>query len=256
MDSFDTSEFTEESRKILGSVLREIKEQFLVNGRREQFWFDASQVMDNDLTEPIIRKWFQVLSNKGVIHFYRPSHSFEFEQSLAMARHYLEKGYEWEEEMLNPVIFGFAPLPYPSIAVDILGNDLDKLIQSVSMDRVCNRFYVDKGGKFYYDNTLLTETNSSSLKRAILHEFLLSDTHMVSAKRIMELLIEDEERVSRKSLSEDDRRIFIEDSDNQNKRNRLMSEIKRELRRISHEVEIKTYKQGHKADYYQMILSP
>ena len=75
MDPFDVHEYSEESREVLKKVVEEIREQFLDNNKSKQFWFSLSQVSGESLREPITRKWFGVLSRKGILHYYEPNYS-------------------------------------------------------------------------------------------------------------------------------------------------------------------------------------
>ncbi|MBR3131018.1 hypothetical protein IKG31_00360 [Candidatus Saccharibacteria bacterium] len=236
MIPFDMNEYSEGSRKVLKKVVEEIREQFLVNGRSCQFWFHPTQVGDETLTEPIILKWLRVLSEKNLLHFYRPNNTFEYEQSLALCQGHLGEDYGWNPQMMVPFVSGFPPDSFPAIALDIYDTDLDQLIESVLKKKLYGKFQKDNLGSYYYDGALLTGINNSPLREAVLEEFLLADEHTVSAKGI-------EGVISR----------FRDEVDDP-ARNDAISETKKALRDVSHEIDIASHKAGRRVDYYELIV--
>lgn len=233
MNSFNVNEYDEDSRKVLVKILREIREQFLVGGGYTQFWFHPTQVSDTTLTEPIIQKWLQVLSNKGVLYFYWPSNGFEYEQNLALFQHRLGDNHKWQSQMFSPFVSGFPPHSFPSFAIDIFDTDLGKLIDLVFKENMWGKFYKDSLSNFYYDATPIDDVNCSQNRKTLLEKFLSSKDHKLSTKEIMTVLSTD---------------------DNMTK-NRTISGIRKALRTVSHEVEIKSHMSGRSVDYYELTLA-
>ena len=240
MDSFDVNEYSEKSREVLIKVLEEIQEQFLINNKSSQFWFYLNRMEDKSLTEFIVEKWLQALANKGILHYYKPNYS-EWEETVVFSHKRLEEKYEWNPQMTTSYILNRSPDPHsrPSFAIDVCNTDLDKLIDSLKRNTVWGKFSGDKLGRLYYDCILLNDINNSSEKRAILGEFLLADKHTVSASRVEELIVKDSD----------------EGTETNKRRNRLISEIGKELRKASHDINIDSYKVGHKVDYYELIVT-
>ncbi len=237
MDTFNANEYSEKSREVLKKVVEEIREQFLVGGSLRQFWFYTVRIPDKTLTEPIIQKWFEVLSSKGILHYYKLDYS-ELGQATTFERRYLEKDYNWEPSLITQFILGFPPHLAPSFVLDIYDTDLDKLIRQLQKDRVWGKFQKDLLDRYSYDGTLLIGINNSPLRKAVLEEFLLANEHTVSAKRV-------EEIISQFSSREVDDHV----------RSDTISETKKALREVSHEIDIASSKAKHKVDYYQLVIN-
>ena len=237
MTSFDFNEYSEEGRRVLKKVVEEIREQYFASGLLPQFWFHPAQASDRTLTEPIVQKWLQVLAEKGALHFYKPPYgSFEYEQALALGHGCLNEDYAWERHMLTPFITGFPPDSFPGFALDIYDTNLDQLIESASKKTILGKFQKDSLDRYSYGGAPLIDINNSPLRKAVLEEFLLADKHTVSAKRVEEILSRSYENV-------DD-----------HARSRVISETRRALRGVSHEVDIVSHKVGHRVNYYELIF--
>lgn len=221
------NEYNEKNRAILKEVLEEIKEQFLIAGGSRQFLFYSERVSERKLTEPIIHKWLQVLSNKGVLHFYKPV-NYEMEQSAALERRCLLETYNWTPQTTTLFALG----PAPSFVIDICETDLNQLIRLISKERLWESFYKDKLDRFYYDDKPLTKINSSKTYKLILGELLIADEHTLTAKEVMELLSDDDIQ----------------------KRNRVVSDIRKSLRSASREINIESHKTGRSVDYYRLTI--
>lgn len=231
------NEYGEKSREALRKVVEEIREQFLVGGSLRQFWFYTTRISDKTLTESIIQKWLEVLARNGLLHFYRLERT-ELEEAIAFSQRYLEKGYDWDSQMVTQFVLGFPPHLAPSFALDIYDTDLDKLISQLQKNRVWGKFQKDLLDRYSYDGTLLIRINNSPLRKAVLEEFLLADEHTVSAKRV-------EEIISQFSSREVDDHV----------RSDTISETKKALREVSHEIDIASSKAKHKVDYYQLVIN-
>lgn len=238
MASLDVSEYGEESRDTLKKVLEEIREQFLDNNKSKQFWFSLSQVSNESLREPIIRKWFGVLSRKGMLHYYEPNYS-EVEKAIVFSQNYLEENYDWEPTIVTSYILGLSPHATPCIALDIYDTDFDKQIRLIQMNTVWDRFQRDRLGNYFYDGNELTEINKSLTYKNVLGEFLKTDAHTLSVGEVMRLVASDNDN----------------DYDKDARRNRVISALNKGLGSVSHNVEIKTHKSGHSADYYTLVVT-
>lgn len=238
MNSFDTSMYDDVSRAELLAVIRAIREQYYTNGRFKQFWFLPSQMSNITLTEPVVVKWLLVLSNANLLYFYKPNNGIEFERSLALSQHRLGDNHMWGEQIFTPIISQFSASSSPIIALDIYDTDLDSLLENVSRKRFFGSIYVNDFGQFYYENIPLKNINNSPLRKAILGGFLSKDNHVLSTREIMDIL---------KSFDE-------EDYDNDDKRNENLHKIRKNLFSVSqHKVNILSYKNGHRIDYYELI---
>ena len=233
MDSFDVNEYSRESREVLKKVAEEIREQFLAGGSSRQFWFYVSQASNKGLTESVVQKWLNVLSSKGILHYYKPDYS-ELERATAFERHCLGEKYEWGPQVITPFVLGFSPHSAPNFAIDLYDTDFPRLFKLISMDKLWGNFRRDRMDRLYYGDVLLGGINHSPLRKEILSELLIADEHIVPAEKVMSIL----------SVDDDDRE----------KRNRIMSEIKKELRSVSHDIDIKTHRVGRSVDYYELII--
>ena len=244
MDSFDFNEYSEKSREVLVRVLEEIREQFLVGNESPQFWFYLNRMEDKSLTESIVEKWLLVLSDKGILHYYKPNYS-EWEEAVVFNHKRLEERYEWNPQIITSYILNRSPDPHsrPNFVLDIYDTNIAKLIDTLSRKSVWGKFSIDTLGRFYYDDTLLDGINSSPLKKTILSEFLLADKHTVSANKIEKVVAKDKDEGEG------------EGEEASNRRNRNISEINKELRSVSHDIDIKTHKSNHKADCYELIIT-
>ncbi len=238
MDTFNLNEYSERSREVLGKVVEEIREQFLDNNKSRQFWFNLSQVSDESLRESIIRKWLSILSHKGILHYYEPNYS-DVEKAIVFSQNYLEENYNWEPTIVSSYILEFSPHATPCIALDIYDTNFDKQIRLIQMNTIWDRFQRDRLGNFFYDGNELTEINKSPTYKNVLGGFLKTDAHTLSVDEMMRLIASDDDN----------------DYDNNARRNRVVSALNKELRGISHNVEIKTHKSGHSADYYTLVVA-
>lgn len=237
MDSFNVNEYSEKSREVLRRVVEEIREQFLDNNKSRQFWFNLSQVSDELLSEPIIRKWLNVLSRKGILHYYEPNYS-EVEKAIAFSQNYLEENYNWEPTIISSYILELSSRIAPCIALDVYDTDFDKHLKLIQMNTVWDRFQRDRLGNYFYDGNELTEINRSPTYKIVLGEFLKTDAHTLSVDEVTRLVVSDDD----------------DDYDSNARRNRVISALNKGLRSVSHNVEIKTHKSGHSADYYTLVV--
>lgn len=238
MASLNFNEYREESREVLSKVLEEIREQFLDNNKSKQFWFSLSQVSDESLREPIIRKWFGVLSRKGILHYYEPNYS-EVEKAIVFSQNHLEENYNWDPIIISSYILELSPHAIPCIALDVYDTDFDKQIKLIQMNTIWDRFQRDRLGNYFYDGNELTEINKSPTYKDVLGEFLKTDVHTLSVDEVMRLVASDDDN----------------DYDSNTRRNRVISALNKGLRSVSHNVEIRTHKSGHSADYYTLVVA-
>ena len=238
MDTFNLNEYSERSREVLIKVVEEIREQFLDNNKSKQFWFSLSQVSDESLREPIIRKWFSVLSRKGILHYYEPNYS-EVEKAIVFSQNYLEKNYNWDPTIVSSYILELSPHATPCIALDVYDTDFDKQIKLIQMNTIWDRFQRDRLGNYFYDGNELTEINKSLTYKNVLGEFLKTDAHTLSVDEVIRLVVSDDDN----------------DYDRDARRNRVISALNKGLRSVSHNVEIRTHKSGHSADYYTLVVT-
>ena len=238
MDTFDLNEYSERSREVLIKVVEEIREQFLDNNKSKQFWFSLSQVSNESLREPIIRKWFSVLSRKGILHYYEPNYS-EVEKAIVFSQNYLEKNYNWDPTIVSSYILELSPHATLCIALDVYDTDFDKQIKLIQMNTIWDRFQRDRLGNYFYDGNELTEINKSLTYKNVLGEFLKTDAHTLSVDEVIRLVASDDDN----------------DYDRDARRNRVISALNKGLRSVNHNVEIRTHKSGHSADYYTLVVT-
>lgn len=241
MNPLNFNEYSDDSKKELMKVVNEIREQWLVNGRTNQFWFYPSMMSDKKLTEQVTIKWLSALSRKGILYFFRPHQDYATITSIALAKRNkdgkrtwkMDGGHEWGDNLYFELLFNASPGSYPGIAIDILDCDLDKLGQAISSKNLWSKFSVDEMGRYYYDGIELIGVNKSNNCKKLLSELLLSDDHSIAAEEASSLLSDD-------GTGE--------------KRNAIKCELTKALRDVSHEIDIKTYKCGHRADRYELTI--
>ena len=252
MDSFDVNEYSEKSREVLIKVLGEIQEQFLMNGESSQFWFYLNRMEDKSLTEFIVEKWLQALSNKGILHYYKPNYS-EWEEAVVFSHKRLEEKYEWNPQMITSYILNRPPDPRfrPSFALDVRDIDLDKLIDLVKKKRVWGKFTLDNADNYRYDGVLLTDINKSRANKMVFGKLLEAEDYIMSPRDILRILFAIDLQDGK--VNEGEEEDFIRDAANSTRPSKVISEIKISLRKVSHKIDIEPEYSGRNVSYYKLI---
>lgn len=227
---FVFDEFDDESKAELLKIVKAIREQFIINGRNEQFWFQPTRVSDSGLTEQVIIKWLHVLEQKRVMHFCIPEGD---EDSLRRK----DGLHDWSR-LRAPLETGLEPLAWPGcykpgIAIDTLYSDLDMLIGVLSSKKTWGKFSLDSNNRYLYDGVELTKVNKSDAYRALLSGFLAADNHILSAEEV---------------------NAIVRDDGTGQRRRKYTSELGIALRKASHDINVVTTRKGKDADHFQLTI--
>lgn len=97
---------------------------------------------------------------------------------------------------------------------------------------ITGKFSRDNLERFYYGNSLLEEINSSKHRKAVLIALLTSEKCTVSAAEID---------------------LILGSNGTNERRNKVVSELRKALRKVTHEIDIVSHKRGHAVDTYELI---
>lgn len=242
---FDFNEFSDNSKDELIKVIKELQTQWVANNYQPQFWFFGERTSDNSLSEQVIIKWLKILNTKKCIHYFKPSTlsnlflQYFMANSDTLSPLSLDPGHNWDWHGYLNVSFFDDDINSPddkecrAIAIDTLGNDINKLIELVKSKSIWGKFTQDRANRLLYDGVLLSEINSSKACKDVLIELLLADDHTLTSEQIDT--------------------IVSSDGTNE-KRNTVTSKLRRNLRAISHDLQLDTAKEGHRVSSYKLVM--
>ncbi len=232
---FIFDEFDSDSKDGLLRTAKAIREQYVINGQHGQFWFHTERVSDEKLTEQIIIKWLHALKNKGILYFFIPEIDVVTLRMQPLTSWKMDPFHNWNWGGFLEASLQTDKQPdyRPGIAVDTLCTDFDELIKALSAKKTLGKFRQDKHGLYFYGDTVLDEINHSNARKALLNGFLSTEDHILSASEVD---------------------AIVGDDGTGEKRRKVVSGLKIELRKISHDIDIVTSKKGQRAHHYELIF--
>lgn len=231
--SFNFNEFDDKSKGALIEVVKEIREQWIIDGCYSQFWFYASQSSNTEITESIALKWLRVLKGKNIIYYYKPSFDLDILSSIAIARQQIDPNHKWDERIGASLLLNPPADSRPGVAIDTLGVDFDQLLDAISATNVWGKFRLDSIGRYFYGNIELTTINNSIRLKTLLGELLAAKDHTITRDMF--------------------ETVFAGDMDGK-KRRQIVYELGLGLSEASHNIVIESGKSGRKVTYYKLTF--
>lgn len=234
MKTASFNEYDDASKYALKEVVDEVREQWLANGHKRQFWFFISQSSSQKLTKQIVLKWLKALANKGLIYYYAPVLDRDILADMALSGAEIDPLHKWDATISHSLLFDTSHSVGDGIAIDLLDTDLNSLIEIITKNNLLAAIYKDKLDKYYYNNTPLDEINNSLNMKKLLEFLLLADAHELSAEDVAKIASDDGTGAERR---------------------RITSEFNGAIKKASNgTVELKTHLCNNKAVSYQLII--